>query len=78
MVPGAIERIQERLVARELLATPYREGELDSPTLGAITDLQRRSELPAVGLPSYATVRALGIDPVEVFASGSARCGAAS
>jgi hypothetical protein len=75
MLRGGIARIQERLVARELLAAPYREGELDRATIGALLELQRRSELPPVGLPSYATVHALGIDPAQVFVSGSARCG---
>lgn len=78
MLPGGIARIQQRLVARELLSPPYSDDELDQATLEAILELQRRAELPRVGLPSYATVRALGIDPAQVFASGSARCGGAS
>ena len=40
--------------------------------------LQRRSDLPAVGLPSYATVRALGVEPARVFQAGVARCAGAS
>ena len=78
MVPGGVERMQRALVARELLSAPYRDGQLDRPTLEAILELQRRSELPAVGLPSYASVRALGIDPSDVFVSGSSGCGGAS
>ena len=78
MAPGGVALLQERLVQRQLLAPPYREAELDAPTLAALLELQRRSDLPAVGLPSYATVRALGVEPARVFQAGVARCAGAS
>lgn len=75
MQPGGIRRVQTALVDAQLLAAgAYREGELDEATISAISELQEREQLPAVGLPTYATVRALGLELEEVFRSGEATC----
>jgi hypothetical protein len=75
MTAEGIGAVQRRLVEEDLLdADAFDRGLLDEPTLDAIRALQRREELPDVGLPTYATVRALGIDLDDVFLTGDPRC----
>jgi hypothetical protein len=76
--PGGVRHVQESLVARGVLREQtYRPGELDESTLTAVREFQEQVELPAVGLPTYSTVRALGLDVDAVFTSGDAVCEAA-
>ena len=69
--------MQGRLAQRQLLEAPFLRGELDEPTLAALREFQKQAGLPPVGLPSYASVRALGLEPDQVFESGDASCGEA-
>src|SRR5690606_34645395 len=62
--PKAIVRIQEELVKEGLLAqNTYKEGQLESATVAALIALQKQEDLPPVGLPTYSTVEALGLEP---------------
>src|SRR5690606_6113024 len=71
MRPAGIRLVQRRLVEESLLADGrYRVGRLDEATLGAVLAFQERADLPAVGLPTYATVEALGLDLDAVFLTG--------
>lgn len=73
--PEGIVRIQEELVKKGLLPKDsYKRGHLESATLAAILALQKQADLPPVGLPTYSTVEALGLDPESVFMTGDANC----
>ena len=75
MGPEGIGRVQSRLVEEGILAAgDYQEGSLDATTIAAIVELQGREDLPQVGLPTYSTVRALGIDLDEAFHTGDESC----
>lgn len=75
MRPGSVETLQRRLVERELLKEAnFRRGELDAPTLAALAEAQADAELPVVGIPNYATMLELGLEPTEVFVAGDAAC----
>jgi hypothetical protein len=70
IVPGQLKRIQEKLHERGLLkAQPT--GTLDEATSTALKRLQKDADLPETGLPDHETVRKLGLDPNDVFASSS-------
>ena len=76
MTADGIRLVQEKLVDEDLLAAgSFQDGALDAATLAAIRELQEREGLPQVGLPTYATVRALGVDARIVFLSGDPHCG---
>lgn len=73
--PKAIVRIQEALVEKGLLGqNTYNEGELESATVGALIALQKQADLPPVGLPTYSTIEALGLDPSSIFTTGDPNC----
>lgn len=73
--PKAIAGIQEALIEKGLLAQDtYNDGELESSTLAAIIALQKQADLPPVGLPTYSTVEALGLDPRLIFTTGDPNC----
>lgn len=75
MKPNGIRRIQQKLEQEGLLASgEYRPLELDAATLRALLEFQRQRELPAVGLPTYGTVRALGLELPAVFLTGGESC----
>lgn len=75
MMPKGIRLIQERLLDRGLLdAGAFHPRELDEATLEAIADLQKEEGLAEVGLPTYGTVRALGLEPSAVYITGDASC----
>jgi hypothetical protein len=75
MQPAGVRQVQARLVEEGMLAAgDYREGALDAATIAAIMDLQRREDIPTVGLPTYSTVRALGIELDEAFRTGDETC----
>lgn len=64
---GAIERVQRALIVRELLPPRHGSGNLDAATRRALRAFQRGQRLPETGLPTYRTVRSLGLDPAEIF-----------
>jgi hypothetical protein len=70
MCPGASVRIQRALRARGLLDEKARVSGLDDATRAALRSFQMKRGLPATGLPSYSTVRALGLRVDEVFVHG--------
>ncbi len=73
--PDGAGHIQDRLVQLGLLRPgTFQSGKLDDNTLAALMSLQREKHLPVVGLPTYATVEALGLSPDEVYLSGQADC----
>lgn len=67
MREGAEEKLQERLGAKGLLPAKHRTGRLDEETREALRGYQKREGLPATGLPSYETVRHLGLDLDSIF-----------
>jgi peptidoglycan hydrolase-like protein with peptidoglycan-binding domain len=67
MRDGAEAKIQERLRAKELLAAGHRTGQLDGETREALRRYQKRAGLPATGLPSYETIRSLGLPLDAIF-----------
>lgn len=69
MRPGAEARLQRALIGRGVLASGHVTGRLDDPTRDALRRFQRTVGLPATGLPGYATVAALALEPTEIFES---------
>ena len=67
MQDGGERKIQERLRDRHLLAAAECTGQLDATTREAIRRFQKAEGLPVTGLPSYETVRHLGLDLDAVF-----------
>jgi Putative peptidoglycan binding domain len=67
MLDGAEEKLQVRLGAKGLLPAEHRTGRLDAETREALRRYQKREGLPATGLPSYETVRHLGLDVDSIF-----------
>lgn len=67
MREGAEGRIQERLRAKDLLPASHRTGQLDADTREALRRHQQRAGLPATGLPSYETIRSLGLPLDAIF-----------
>lgn len=67
MRPGAEAKIQERLRGRGLLPSSHRTDQLDVETRAALRRFQQREELPATGLPSYETIRHLGLELDVIF-----------
>lgn len=64
LAPGADKQIREKL--SEGGFTDGR-GKEELSTEEALRRFQREKELPATGMPDDATVRALGLDPGDVF-----------
>ncbi|HEY8924332.1 MAG TPA: peptidoglycan-binding domain-containing protein [Polyangia bacterium] len=75
MREGAEARIQERLRAKELLPAGHRTGQLDADTRDALRRYQERAGLPATGLPSYETIRSLGLPLDTIFLAIEPRSG---
>jgi hypothetical protein len=67
MKEGAEKKIQLRLKSKGLLTAEEVNGQLDPPTREALRKFQKKEGLPATGLPSYETVRSLGLDLDAVF-----------
>lgn len=65
--PQAMMRMQQQLVARDLLTSQQVSGNLDGPTRDALLELQVAEKLAQTGLPNYKTVRALGLEPADIF-----------
>jgi hypothetical protein len=64
---GAETKIQRRLQDKGLLHGEQTEGQLDPQTRQALRKFQKREGLPPTGLPSYETVRHLGLDLDSIF-----------
>lgn len=64
---GAEKKIQARLHARHLLETDQQSGQLDNDTRAALRKFQKAEGLPTTGLPSYETVKHLGLDLDTIF-----------
>ncbi len=64
---GAESKIQRRLREKGFLHGQATEGQLDPETRQALRDFQRREGLPPTGLPSYETIRHLGLDLDSIF-----------
>jgi len=67
--PGAVKRIQERLVERDYLPMEARSGKLDERTRSALRRLQRDHNLPETGTPDDSTLQKLGLDVGELTRS---------
>jgi len=78
MRDGAESKLQERLRAKDLLPAGHRTGQLDADTREALRRYQKRAGLPATGLPSYETVRSLGLPLETIFLAVEPRSGRAS
>lgn len=64
LAPGADDKIREKLSERGFTGGGDKEK---VSTEEALRRFQRDKELPATGMPDHATVRALGLDPDDVF-----------
>jgi len=67
MQEGAEAAIQRRLQAKGFLHGEQSRGQLDSSTRAALRAFQKSEGLPATGLPSYETVRHLGLSLDAIF-----------
>lgn len=67
MQDGAEEKIQRRLKAKGFLRVERPTGQLDPDTRQALTQYQKSEGLPPTGLPSYETVRHLGLGLDSIF-----------
>lgn len=66
LAEGAVGRIQEALVERELLGE-HRRGELDEPTSRALREFQEAEGLAATGFPDRETLSRLGVEPDRAY-----------
>lgn len=64
---GAEAKLQRSLQSRGFLHGEQTPGQLDPPTREALRRFQKREGLPPTGLPSYETVRHLGLDLDSIF-----------
>jgi peptidoglycan hydrolase-like protein with peptidoglycan-binding domain len=64
---GAERKIQRRLHEKGLLDGEQTDGQLDPKTREALSRFQKHEGLPPTGLPSYETVRHLGLDLDSIF-----------
>lgn len=64
---GAEKRLQDRLRAKGFLRSEQSSGQLDDQTRIALQKYQKSEGLPTTGLPSYETVRHLGLDLDAIF-----------
>lgn len=73
MTPGALlarrgpQALARELARRGFLGDAWGIDALNDELRGALHRFQRDERLPATGLPSYATVEALGMDADSVF-----------
>jgi Putative peptidoglycan binding domain/Domain of Unknown Function (DUF748) len=66
--PGAERLLQKALIRRGALSPGHVTGKLDETTRAGLARFQADVGLAATGLPTYSTVRALGLAAAEVFA----------
>ena len=67
MREGAERRLQLRLYDKGFLPAGHDNGQLDAGTREALRSYQKSEGLPTTGLPSYETVRHLGLDLDTIF-----------
>jgi Putative peptidoglycan binding domain len=67
LAPDGVEKIQAKLVERGELDETEASGHLNDATKRALIALQKKSNLPATGVPDDTTVRKLGLDPAAIF-----------
>src|SRR5439155_68697 len=67
MREGAERKLQIRLHEKGYLPATHASGQLDEATRQALREYQKREGLPATGLPSYETVRHLGLSLDAIF-----------
>ena len=65
LVPGAEEKIRERLVAAGFLAGDAKSS--DASMREGLRRFQRAKDLPATGIADHETVKRLGLDPDQIF-----------
>ena len=65
LLPGADEKIRERLIAGGFL--PADADKSKGATRGGIQKFQKAQDLPATGVPDAETVKRLGLDPDKTF-----------
>jgi len=63
---GAVQRVQDAL-AQQGLGGKFTRGELDAATSASLRRLQEKHDLAQTGLPDRATLKALGLDPDDVY-----------
>ena len=63
--PGADDQIRERLVANGVLDGDDKKSA--AATRDAIRRFQKAHDLPATGVADHETVKALGLDPDQIF-----------
>lgn len=67
LVPGADKKIREKLVGEGCLADDAKRSDAMSE---GIRRCQTAHDLPATGIADHATVKALGLDPDQIFRQG--------
>lgn len=67
LVPGADKKIREKLVGEGCLADDAKRSDAMSD---GIRRCQTAHDLPATGIADHATVKALGLDPDQIFRQG--------
>ena len=68
LVPGAEDKIRERLVVGGFLDRDARSS--DAAMREGLKQFQRAKDLPATGVPDHETVKRLGLDPDQTFRQG--------
>ena len=68
LVPGAEDKIRERLVAGGFLARDAKSS--DAAMREGLKQFQRAKDLPATGVPDHETIKRLGLDPDQTFRQG--------
>jgi Putative peptidoglycan binding domain len=68
LVPGAADKIRERLVAGGFLPRDAKSS--DAAMREGLKRFQRAKDLPATGVPDHETVKRLGLDPDQTFRQG--------
>ena len=68
LVPGAADKIRERLVAGGFLARDAKSS--DAAMRECLNRFQRAKDLPATGVEDHETVKRLGLDPDQTFRQG--------
>ena len=68
--PGAEEKIREKLAAEGCLKGDAKRSDAMKDMKEGIRRCQTAHDLPATGVADHATVKALGLDPDQIFRQG--------
>jgi len=71
LADGAEQKIRERLVAEGCLADDAKRS--GAAMSDGLRQCQKAHDLPATGMPDHATVKALGLNPDDIFRQGSVK-----